>query len=350
MRIAFVGPLNFDRYTLFISTYFTSLAKACKELGHSTRLFSYYEMHQLPWFWTRFKNDYFVIRHRFGKIIDCPHEIVLYRDLLKRVRQFQADAVILHFVLGSYYPLLTKKLRKLDIPLLAWNGSHPSGKDPPVPENIFEAYRMTDCVLYYDPAYAPLLKENGFKRIHRLPFGIDFKVYDSVKPDPTLKEKELISFIGTIDKTRGEYLRELSSFPLGIWTYQKAELQRENLYNYYRGEATGVKQIKVMKSSSVVLNIHRKPEISGGNYRLFEIPAAGACQLVDDKPGIGEYFVPEQELLTFRDIEELRTKARYLLENPDIRIAIAQAGYNRVKMDHSIEIRAQRLIEIVKEL
>jgi spore maturation protein CgeB len=307
-------------------------------------------MTQHPWFWPRFERTYFDIRYRFSKIIDFPYEMVLYRDIKERLKEFRPDVVLLHFIHGSYYSFLIRRLRELGIPLLAWCGVHPSGKEPPVPEGVMQAYRMTDCVLYYDPAYEPLFRKRGFRRLHRFPFGIDFNVYDSVEPDDTLKEEGLVSFIGQIDKIRGEYLRELSSFPLGIWTYDRENLKRESLENHYKGDVSGTKQIMVMKSASAVINVHRKLEISGGNYRLFEINASKACQLVDYRPGIKEYFVPEQEVVTFKDRTELRAKAKQLLDDPDMRNAIAEAGYRRAKKDHSIENRSQTLVDIIKGL
>lgn len=350
MRIAFLGPLNFDRWTLFISTYFTALARALVRQGHTTRLFSYYETWQHPWFSRRYERSYAGLRARFGKVLDLPYEMLLHREIDGRLKEYQPDGVLLHFVGGSYYPALMRRLGRLGAPLFAWLGINPEGKEPFLSDDMKQALQMADCVLYYDPAYRSVFRAEGFQRVRRLPFGIDFGAYDSLPPADDLGKEGPVAFIGQVDALRGRYLRAVSGFPLGIWTYDRSGLDRERLGAHYRGEASGDRLIQVLKAASICLNIHRPSEISGGNYRLFEIAAARSCQLVDARPGIAEYLQPGEEVLTFHDVSELRSKTREALASPDLRHRIAEAAYRRARRDHSIDRRAQRLVELFEEM
>ncbi len=51
--------------------------------------------------------------------------------------------------------------------------------------------------------------------------------------------------------------------------------------------------------------------------------------------------------MTFRSIDELKSKVAELLDNPSLREEIALAGYNRVKRDHTLDKRVEMLIEII---
>jgi len=107
--------------------------------------------------------------------------------------------------------------------------------------------------------------------------------------------------------------------------------------------------VEVIRSSKIALNIHKEYEKNGGNYRLFEIPACETFQLVDEKEKIGSYFENGKEIVTFKNEKELKAKVQYYLDHEKLREKIAQAGYDRVKKDHTLTQRMKKLLEIANE-
>ena len=78
--------------------------------------------------------------------------------------------------------------------------------------------------------------------------------------------------------------------------------------------------------------------------RVFEVPAAGGCLLTESAQGLDEYFVCDEEIMTFDDIDDLAAKIRALLDAPQQRDRMAWAGHERVRRDHTYEVRLAHLM------
>lgn len=181
-----------------------------------------------------------------------------------------------------------------------------------------------------------------------IPLGCDVSYYASVNPDTETKKKLRadVSFVGLFDPFREKYLKALSEFNLGVWSWNIKDYNTP-LRKFHRGTAFGESMVKVFKSSKIVINIHREFEINGGNYRLFEIPACGAFQLVDNKKEIGKHFEIGKEIVTFDDEDDLKSKVRYYIANESEREKIARAGYERTRRDHSLVSRMKEIIAVL---
>jgi spore maturation protein CgeB len=172
--------------------------------------------------------------------------------------------------------------------------------------------------------------------------------YGSIIPDPnfTKEHNPDICFIGFFDRHREIYLKALSGFNLGIWSWNIKDFDTP-LRIFHKGTVFGENMIKIIKSSKIALNIHRDFEVSGGNYRLFEIAACKTFQLVDEKKDIGKYFKIGKEIITFSNENDLKEKVEYYLNHPDEREEIANAAYNRVKHDHTLVHRMTKIINLI---
>ncbi|HEY9855431.1 MAG TPA: glycosyltransferase, partial [Stenomitos sp.] len=80
----------------------------------------------------------------------------------------------------------------------------------------------------------------------------------------------------------------------------------------------------------------KQPQIKG---RTFEYPACGAFQITFEDPRLGAYFRIGEEVVTFRDEDDLAAKIRYYLEHEHEREAIAEAALDRVLREHTWEQR-----------
>lgn len=346
MKILFAAPITFHKYSFFISQYASGLAKAAKTLGHEVRLVQTTESIYNPIMWKFIENIFLEFRKRRKWLADIPHDLLLINQLYQEVRDFNPDIVFIHPLDTYYLPFIIGSIRRRGTRVLAWLGIHPSKISP----GIHRLVRASDYTLIYDASYTEYYNhELNIHNLRIVPLGCDADYYESVIPDQSfINENGVdISFVGLFDEHREKFLQALSDFNLGIWSWNIGDYDT-TLKKFHRGVAYGDSLIKVFKSSKIVLNIHRDFEVSGGNYRLFEIPACRALQIVDEKRDIGKYFEVGKEVVTFKDKDDLRRKVEYYLENREKREEIAQAGYNRVKRDHTLIDRMKKIIEIAE--
>jgi spore maturation protein CgeB len=103
-----------------------------------------------------------------------------------------------------------------------------------------------------------------------------------------------------------------------------------------RGEMFGLDMYRTLMDSRVTLNTHI--DLAGGkaaNIRLFEATGVGTCLVTDWKENIRDLFVPDEEIVTYRSIDEAAEKISYLLEHENERKKIARAGQARTLRDYT---------------
>ncbi len=82
--------------------------------------------------------------------------------------------------------------------------------------------------------------------------------------------------------------------------------------------------------------------------RCFEIPACGKVMLAERTDELMQFFKEDEEACFFSSQEELVRKAQWLINNPDIRERIAQAGLRRVWADgHDVASKAKYFLSVV---
>ena len=80
----------------------------------------------------------------------------------------------------------------------------------------------------------------------------------------------------------------------------------------------------------------RPSQIKGRN---FEVPGCGGFLLTENVPHLEEYFVPGREVGVFTGADDLLEQARYWLEHPSERAAVADAGHRRALGEHTYDHR-----------
>jgi spore maturation protein CgeB len=107
--------------------------------------------------------------------------------------------------------------------------------------------------------------------------------------------------------------------------------------------------MKVFNATTINLNLHSTsgngldPQADFVNPRTFELAACGAFQLLDHRSLLPELFT-EQEIVSFRNFDDVPGLVREWLANPAARKAMATAARERVLSAHTYEHRMKDLL------
>jgi spore maturation protein CgeB len=110
------------------------------------------------------------------------------------------------------------------------------------------------------------------------------------------------------------------------------------------GDAYG----KALSGAKICLCFLSKLNRDTYTRRCFEIPACGKVMLAERTDDLMKLFKEDEEACFFSSPEELVRKTQWLINNPDIRESIAQAGLRRVWADgHDVASRAKYFLSLV---
>jgi spore maturation protein CgeB len=104
---------------------------------------------------------------------------------------------------------------------------------------------------------------------------------------------------------------------------------------------------RVFRSAAGVLNTMHPAEVNGVNARLFEAAGSGGAVLSEFRHDLPELFVIDEELLTFRDFDELVDRATRLLNEAGRTARLGDAAARRAHRDHTYERRLVTILEKV---
>ena len=106
--------------------------------------------------------------------------------------------------------------------------------------------------------------------------------------------------------------------------------------------------LKVFYSGKINVNITLRSIASGVPARVFDVMSIGGFMLSNWQQEIPELFVEDEEIVTYKTLEELIEKADYYLRHDEERARIAANGYRKVKEQHTYEHRLAKIISIIQ--
>ena len=113
----------------------------------------------------------------------------------------------------------------------------------------------------------------------------------------------------------------------------------------------GLDYNKVISGSKITICILSKLNRDTYTRRCFEIPAIKGFMLAEYTEDLANLFKEDEQVVFFRNKEELLQKIKYYLENETERLVIANNGFEAViKGKHDNTSRAQEVIEHVRGL
>jgi spore maturation protein CgeB len=279
-------------------------------------------------------------------------------DILSVVLKVKPDLLLI--IKGdNYFPATLEKIKKVmscSVAGYAWDEPFYANnkiQDDFRISNLKNGIHWYDHFFVFDPFYIDEIKRQGAKNVYYLPLATNPNRYrDILVSEQDKREYGYdICFVGLPFDNRVEMFESLRDYNLGVfgdgWT-KYFILKGKNTPSYYKGKASGETVNKLYLSSKIVLNIHHPHSIEGLNTRTFDIPALGAFEMVDYKKNVEIHFVPDKEIVTFKNVGELKSKIDFYLKNCDLRKIISERGKQRVLNEHTWVHRANDIMTAIK--
>jgi hypothetical protein len=281
----------------------------------------------------------------------------LYSDFQSVIQKFEVAAVIVDNC-PPYHPdylrnlQIFKVLRIADGPISAY-------------DRDFAYLHAYDMVLYHSPAYsadmgmAEKLRYCGANNIHFWPLGVFDAMHDPIQNENTiLKNKRDIDiiFIGTMHIGKMPFLAKIKkAFKRNCRIHGLTSWKRNLYFNFKYGlpgwiiPLSGNAYVPLYQRSKIGINVHNRGDYSVGNYRLFDLPANGVMQISDGGEYLNEFFRVGEEIVTYKDADDLIDKLHYYLAHDKERRQIALSGYRRAMCDHRIKYRMYQMGKMIQE-
>ena len=148
--------------------------------------------------------------------------------------------------------------------------------------------------------------------------------------------------------TEQERIRLLTAvserFNTHLWTLSDAS-KIPKIHN--RGGADSNNMMPhIIKCSKINLNMTNKPIKTGLPLRIFDLMGAGGFVISNYQAEIPEYFEIDKEIVLYESIPDLINKIDYYLTHDDETKQIAKNGHDRIKKEHTYDIRIPAMLKI----
>lgn len=204
-----------------------------------------------------------------------------------------------------------------------WNPSH-------------RASWFLETLPLYDHIFSPRqanigeLRRLGCSAVSYLPFAYSPAIHFQELPATDDEWKRFgcdLLFVGGADKNRLPWVQTLIKSGFHVALYGGYWDRFRETRKYARGFADPTMLRRATSGAKVSLCLVRRANRDGHSMRSFEIPAMGGCMLTEDTEDHRKIFGKENgAVLYFRTKEELVEKLRWLLQNDDERVRLAQAA------------------------
>lgn len=107
----------------------------------------------------------------------------------------------------------------------------------------------------------------------------------------------------------------------------------------------GSDMVKVINGYKIHFNQSENEDI---NYRVFETLSTKTLLLTSKNENIESFFEDMKDALIYSNEKEMLDKIDFIIKNDDMIPQISKNGYNKIISNHSYDVRAKQLIDILK--
>lgn len=281
----------------------------------------------------------------------------MYADFESIIRENRAEAVIVD-TCPPYHPdylrsiPIYKVLRIADGPMSAY-------------DRDFAYIHAYDHIFYHSPAYSrdmgmsEKLMYCGAKNIDLWMLGLFDAMFDQTKTEQTVLEGKRdidVIFVGALHVGKMPLLAKVKrAFGNRMRLYGLSSLKRNLYFNVKYGfpawvrPITFAEYIPLYQRCKIGINVHNRGDYTVGGYRLFELAGNGVMQISDGGTYLSTFYKVGEEVVGYKNVDDLVDKIRYYLGHDEERRHIALNGYRRVVMDHRFRSRMQQAGEMIEQ-
>lgn len=286
-----------------------------------------------------------------------PGLLKMYEDVAKLIREQGADVLMVDNCF-PYHPEFLRKLpvykvlRTTDGPLTAY-------------DRDFAYLHAYDHVLYHSPAYSQdigmedKLRYCGAKQADFLPLGSFDALCDTSKTEGTIHAHERdidLVFIGALHVNKMPLLAAVKkAFGRRMRFHGLTSSKKNAHFNLKYGFPGWIapvdfhEYVPLYQRAKIGINVHNRGDYTVGGYRLFDLPANGVMQISDGGQFLEQFFSVREEVVAYKDADELISKVKYYLEHDKEREEIALNGFRRVQRDYKIANLLRKAADLLRK-
>jgi spore maturation protein CgeB len=216
-----------------------------------------------------------------------------------------------------------------------------------------------ECIEAYDLFFTKeryalrALERVGLRNLHYLPLYCVPDLHHPVMlgEEEALQVRSPISVVGSWYPYRERLLDELKNYPIRIWGGGWKRARSAAVRAMVAGRPVwGRAKLAVYAGSTLSLNHHHPlNDIVGVNTRAFELAASGVCQVADLKEDLPALFTPGEELVAYRDLDDLKRQLDHYLAHPDEARAIGANARMRALKEHTLRHRIDAMLALMED-
>jgi spore maturation protein CgeB len=268
----------------------------------------------------------------------------MYADIIHKIQEVGADVLLVDNC-PPYHPEFLRKLNIYKVLRIADGPMSAYDRD-------FAYLHAYDHVLYHSPAYSrdmgmeEKLRYCGARRVDFWPLGSFDVLCDPSKTELDIfAEKRDIDviFIGALHVNKMPLLAAVKKVLGGRLRLHGLTSLKKNVYFNLKfgfpGWVTPLPfsdYVRLYQRAKIGINVHNRGDHTVGSYRLFDLPANGVMQISDGGRYLEQFFSVGEEVVSYRDTDELIHKLKYYVEHDEERKRIALNGFRRVREDYRI--------------
>lgn len=294
--------------------------------------------------------------HRLSAPGRIFQDLLANQEIYKFAKAFHPDIVFFCKAENVRSELFTLLKRDIKCKIVAWYVDNPLNATVSSYQSL-RAIQKTDHCFIWGDYLIDALYAAGARSAHLLPFAYDPSSYPSDLPlngDDTLKWKSDVCFVGTWDRVREAALEPLTgqTFDLAIYGqgWDRNLSSTSPLRSHVRSGAIWLEDtVKAYKGSHIALNLLRRHNWKGHNFRTMEVTGVGGATLATPwtKDQAEILFDQTTEILCFRGEGPTAHWVHEQLASPEQLRDKAAAAQQRVFREHLLEHRLRQLLEVV---
>jgi spore maturation protein CgeB len=275
------------------------------------------------------------------------------RSIVKRCRDTRPDFVLATGLAPLPFQAL-REIRAMDIKMVnfltddPWNPSNSAGF-------FWPCLREYDLIANPRQANLAELRLHGCRRVEYLPFGYN-PDYHFIESNPTRDEITKFScdvaILGAADSDRVPLARGLAAAKMNLALYGGYWDRYSDLKKFYRGNVFGRDSRLAVNLASSHVCMGRKANRDGHAMRSIELPAMGACLLVEETEEHRMLYHEGQHPLPYwQDVASLVAQARTVVNNSALSQKLRDSSYQHIVINgrHAYADRLQTIVSLLSD-